>query len=150
MKRGRKPTPLALEIARGNPSRRTHEPELELKPGVPEKPKFAGFDKGAAAEWERVVEEMVPGVISRADQQILAGYCCAISLWHRALKRAAATKDPRDEDRALRAFEYARKAGALFGLGPAERVRVRGPRQGANPSDERRRRFFGDGHKAQA
>lgn len=140
MKRGRKPQPAALKVARGNPGKRPIEPEIDLPPGTPERPKFTGFDAVARAEWDRVVALLPPGVLSPADQMILAGYCCSVSRWLRAEKRAAA--DPRDEARAERAFDAVRKAGALFGLGPAERSRVKAV-GAADKTDLRTKRFFG-------
>ena len=142
MKPGPKQTPAALKVARGNPGKRKIQEEVDLPPGVPEMPKFAGFDATAKKEWKRVVELLPPGVLSPADQMVLAGYCCAVSRAIRVEKLAK--QDPGYMARAEKAWVEVRKFAALFGLGPAERSRVKATvNTGEAVDDVRSKRFFG-------
>jgi phage terminase small subunit len=122
MKSGRKPTPRALQILRGNPGKRRIREDLDLAPGVPDAPKW--LDAPARLEWDYVVGELGPAkVLRKVDRTILAGYCCSVS---RALRaEARARHDVSQEARAEKAWDAVRKFGALFGLGPAESVRVK-------------------------
>src|SRR6266542_853564 len=124
MKRGRKPTPRAIKLLRGNPGRRPVAPELELVPGIPERPRF--LDAAARREWDRIVAELGPArVLVKAEQMLLAGYCCAVSRALRAERRAR--RDASQEPRAERAWDQVRKFAAVFGIGPAERQRIPRP-----------------------
>lgn len=75
--KGRKPQPIALRIARGNPGKRridtsTLQPAT-LAPDPP--PHFTGE---ALAEWQRVTTELLAlGVIARIDRPALAAFCSA-------------------------------------------------------------------------
>src|SRR2546428_7524643 len=121
MKRGRKPTPQAMKLLKGNPGRRPIAPELEFAPGVPERPRF--LDAAARREWDRIVAELGPTrVLVKAEQMVLAGYCCAVSRALRAERRAR--RDASQEPRAERAWDQVRKFAAVFGIGPAERSRI--------------------------
>lgn len=121
MRRGKKPTPRAIKLLRGNPGRRPIAPEIEFQPGVPDRPAF--LDAVARREWDRVVAELAPTqVLVKAEQMLLAGYCLAVSRALRAERRAR--KDPKAEARAEKAWDHVRKYAAVFGIGPAERGRV--------------------------
>src|SRR3989442_7180194 len=118
MKRGRKPTPRAIKLLKGNPGRRPIAPELEFAPGVPERPRF--LDAAACREWDRIVAELGPTrVLVKAEQMVLAGYCCAVSRALRAERRAR--RDASQEPRAPRAGGPGRSGAAARGVGPAER-----------------------------
>jgi phage terminase small subunit len=140
MKRGRKPQPAALKLARGNPGKRPIQPEVELPPGVPDRPTFDGFDEMAVVEWDRVVAFLPPGVLSPADQMVLAGYCMLVSMWQRAVARLK--YDQSAEPVVRLTYQEMRKAAAVFGIGPAERSRVKATKPG-NENDIRSKRFFG-------
>src|ERR1700677_1826042 len=77
---GRTPTPTAIRILNGNPSRRplpTNEPQYT--PGVPERPK--GMSPGARKEGDGLVGEMaLSGVLRLVDAGALAMLCEDIAL----------------------------------------------------------------------
>jgi phage terminase small subunit len=121
MKRGQKPTPRGIKLLKGNPGRRPIAPELAFAPGVPDRPAF--LDHAARREWDRIVAELGPTrVLVKAEQMVLAGYCCAVSRAVRAERRAR--RDASQEARAEKAWDAVRKFAAVFGIGPAERSRV--------------------------
>ena len=121
MKRGRKPTPRGIKLLKGNPGHRPLAPELDVVPGIPERPPF--LDKAARAEWDYIVGELGPArVLVKAERMVLAGYCCAVSRALRAERRAQ--RDPKQEARAERAWDSVRRFAAVFGIGPAERSRL--------------------------
>jgi len=121
MKRGQKPTPRAIKLLKGNPGHRPLAPELDVVPGIPERPPF--LDKAARAEWDYIVGELGPArVLVKAERMVLAGYCCAVSRALRAERRAQ--RDPKQEARAERAWDSVRRFAAVFGIGPAERSRL--------------------------
>jgi phage terminase small subunit len=121
MKRGQKPTPRAIKLLKGNPGRRPIAPELNVVPGIPERPLF--LDTVARREWDRIITELGPArVLVKAEQMVLAGYCCAVSRALRAERRAQ--RDYKQEARAEKAWDAVRRFAAVFGIGPAERGRV--------------------------
>lgn len=90
--RGRKPTPTAIKIAKGNPGRRplnTLEPTPAL--GLPDPPEHLSVE--AVAEWRRVAPDLHrAGLLSFVDRAALAVYCQAYGRWvqaEAALRRVA-------------------------------------------------------------
>jgi len=137
MKRGRKPTPRGIKLLKGNPGRRPIAPEVEFAPGIPERPPF--LDAAARREWDRIVGELGPTrVLVKAEQMVLAGYCCAVSRALRAERRAE--RDYKQEARAEKAWDAVRRFAAVFGIGPAERSRLPGVPGGRR--DERAAAYF--------
>jgi phage terminase small subunit len=137
MKRGRKPTPRGIKLLKGNPGRRPIAPEVEFRPGVPDRPAF--LDAAARREWDRVVAELGPAhVLVKAEQMVLAGYCCAVSRALRAERRAR--RDASQEPRAEKAWDAVRRFAAVFGIGPAERGRL--PVAPGGPRDVRAAAYF--------
>jgi P27 family predicted phage terminase small subunit len=90
-------TPLPLRILRGNPSKRPlhNEPMPAIASQVPEPPRW--LPPHAAAEWRRVAGPLhACGLLTHADIQTLAAYCCAYARWRLAeetLERQA-KRDP--------------------------------------------------------
>lgn len=87
--RGRKPTPVALHLLRGNPSKRakrtlqepTTTPVLTLDPP-------AWLDASARDEWTRLVPMLGRlGVLTETDADALAAYCEAFTTWKQATAR---------------------------------------------------------------
>lgn len=92
MTSGRKPTPTALKLVKGNPGKRAlnkREPKL---PGArPAPPPFLCAD--GLREWGRVVETLhTVGLLTHLDAAALGAYCAAYGRWAQA-------------ERALRALE---------------------------------------------
>lgn len=90
-------------------------------------------------EWGRACEAMeAAGIVSKVDQSLLAGYCDAVSCAVRASEKARGDASWNAERRA--SWTLARLLGALFGIGPAERVQVK---KGANgKAQDEKDRFF--------
>lgn len=96
MPSGRKPTPTALKLVKGNPGKRAlNKREAKLAPARPMPPEFLCDD--AKVEWGRVIETLfTAGLITTLDAAALAAYCQAYGRWaqaERALSRMA-EKDP--------------------------------------------------------
>jgi phage terminase small subunit len=122
MKAGRKPTPRGLKILRGNPGKRPISDEVNLPAGVPAAPRE--LHGAARTEWDRITALLGPAkVLTEAEQQVLAGYCLAVARAWKAERRAA--KDASQEARAEKAWDHVRHYAGLFGIGPAERGRVK-------------------------
>lgn len=87
--RGRKPTPTALRLLRGNPRRRpvnAHEPKPAALAGDLAPP--AWLDEAAQAEWSRVAPMLGRlGVLTETDADALAAYCEAFTTWKQATQR---------------------------------------------------------------
>lgn len=85
MATGRKPTPVALKLLRGNPGRRPI-------PSNPEPPKFtttpqapAHLSDAARAEWDRLAGPLIEiGLITTADVACFAAYCESFARWSEA------------------------------------------------------------------
>lgn len=90
---GRKQTPTALKLVRGNPGKRAlnkREPKPEL--AQPSPPPFLNDD--AKVEWGRVIGPLFNvGLMTELDRAALAAYCQSYGRWaeaERALARMAA------------------------------------------------------------
>jgi P27 family predicted phage terminase small subunit len=75
--RGRKPTPTALKVLRGNPGKRPiNKQEPKPAPKVPDMPMWLSAE--GKAEWRRVVPELDGiGMLTKVDRAALAAYCAA-------------------------------------------------------------------------
>jgi P27 family predicted phage terminase small subunit len=96
MTSGRKPTPTALKLVKGNPGKRAlnkQEPKVKLSHSSP--PPFLNDD--ALEEWDRVIGTLyTAGLMTELDRAALAAYCQAYGRWaeaERALARMAAKDD---------------------------------------------------------
>lgn len=83
MKRGRKPTPTALKVARGNPGKRklnTREPKPAQPEGAPAAPRrLTGI---ALAKWNELAPELHrTGVYTVVDVDALERYCLIYQRW---------------------------------------------------------------------
>jgi P27 family predicted phage terminase small subunit len=87
--RGRKPTPTALRLLRGNPRKRpinAAEPKPSPLPAGLAAPTW--LDPDAAAEWNRVAPMLGRlGVLTETDADALAAYCEAFTTWKQATQR---------------------------------------------------------------
>lgn len=87
--RGRKPTPTKLKILHGNPGKRKINADEPQPDNVI--PTCPAILKGEArAEWKRVTEKLHRlGLINEMCRGLLAGYCQAYALWHKANRELA-------------------------------------------------------------
>ena len=87
MKPGRKPTPTALKVLRGNPGHRPlnqDEPEPDVYSVIPSPPEWAGLSEKATELWNDVAMVLVKmRVFTEADRFLLFRYC---DLWDSWLK----------------------------------------------------------------
>jgi phage terminase small subunit len=121
--RGRKPKPAALRLVEGKPGHRVIPEEVEYPPGWPPRPEW--LSREAVEHWDFLMSQMErAGVVSLIDAGLLAGLC---DCYARAVKSAIrAQNDTGQEARAGKAWDDYRKYCAVFGIGPAERSRVKG------------------------
>lgn len=155
MTRGRKPTPTALKIMRGNPGHRPIN-EREATPTVKAPSAPPEMDDLARKEWRRMSKILLRnGLLTEVDRAAFAGYCVSWSQWMQALaqvqKLGAIVKSPNGfpiQNPYLAVANHALKTmqGFLveFGMTPASRSRVTAAAV-ASPTDARKARFFGTG-----
>lgn len=118
MKTGRPPKATVIKLLQKTlkPSR-TNPDEPDAKLGAPERPKYL---KGAARkEWDRLIPYLTStGVLAEQEQGSLAMLC----LLHGKMVEAA----KRNELLTAAMIAQYRNLAAVFGLTPADRVRVKG------------------------
>jgi P27 family predicted phage terminase small subunit len=137
MPKGRKPKPRALHILDGTFREDRHGGvAVEPAAGVPSCPIW--LDRESKAEWRRVVKVLADtGVLTLADRGVLTTYCVAWSEMHAAAKDLKAGRyQSVGEDGHLAAhpalahyraaWKALQSAGALLGLDPSSRTRLKG------------------------
>jgi phage terminase small subunit len=132
MSAGRRPTPTALKIIRGNPGKRAIN-HAEPKPpaGPLERPEH--LDEVAAAEWDRIVPILAAmGVATTADRAAVEAY---VILYSEMVATARAGKPLRTG-----AVAQLRACMSELGLTPAARAKLT---TGAAGGDETEERYFG-------
>jgi P27 family predicted phage terminase small subunit len=165
--RGRKPKPTALKLLQGNPGKRSlngREPRPEVV--APDRPDW--LSPAAAAEWERVVPELLAlGLLTRLDRAALCAYCQAyaelqratemieaeglildVEVFNRAGDVTGTVRKPHPAVRLQRdAFHRVKAFLCEFGLTPSSRTRLRTPEAPAesDPIAELMRRAKGNG-----
>lgn len=136
--KGRKPTPTALKLIRGNPGRRPlplHE--FNPEPRIPNCPEHL---KGEARnEWDRITPELLRyGLISDADRAMVAMMCTTWAHYCEAeqmVERISASADAAASANrypplarwitiSARAVEIYKSLCTEFGMSPATRSRV--------------------------
>lgn len=147
MATGRPPKPPHLRLIEGNPGKRPIVAPPSPPPSRPYCP--AWLSPFAKTEWRRVVPELDRlGVLTRVDRSMLAGYCQEVANFKDATdiiveaglmvkgQKGNAVKNPmlqvqRDALRLMAQYS------AMFGLTPADRVRLVGdPGAGSAPDLE--------------
>lgn len=101
MTSGRKPTPTALKLVKGNPGKRALN-KKEAKPDLaqPTPPSFLNDD--AKVEWGRVVGTLFKaGLMTELDRAVLAAYCQAYGRWAQAERALSRMADKDENNRAL-------------------------------------------------
>ena len=135
---GRRPTPTALKILRGNPGKRRIPAEPEQEPpadGFAEPPPELRGDARARAEWNRVAPILVnAGIVSEADRSTLTALCLEWSTYLEARHqlrtkgRVLTTKSgPRISPYikiADMSLSHCQRLWIEFGLTPSGRVKV--------------------------
>lgn len=139
---GAKPTPIALRLVTGNPSRRPIPDEIKSDMEVPRPPDH--LTPVAVEEWHRVTDELCAlGIINGLDTGSLALYCVTYALWveaeealnfHRVLVGdgfALTIKSPTGNITKNPLLTIAREAGLEFlkvaselGMTPVSRTRL--------------------------
>jgi phage terminase small subunit len=115
MPRSRKPKKLHLLQNTYRKDRHGDRDELELPPGVPEKPGF--LNETAAAEWDKIAEKLSDyGILSDLDEAALAVYCELYSEFQST--RSCPSKFPAAKIAAFRA------SYADLGLSPISRIKI--------------------------
>lgn len=135
MGRGRRPTPTALKVLRGNPGKRPiNQDEPRPTPGPPEPPEH--LDGEARKQWFRWCDELTSmRVLTKADREILAVMCDAWSRYVKAKKQVdkdgLLVKSPNGYPMLNPALSIVNKCAAQlrsfateFGLTPAARSRI--------------------------
>lgn len=135
--RGRKPTPTALKLIRGNPGRRpVNKSEPKPAANLPECPDHLNDE--ARREWMRIAGELhTIGLLTSVDRAALAAYCDAYATWAEAkrLMKApgesliVATPNGGVQQNPLlgvanRSMEIMHRFLVEFGLTPSSRARV--------------------------
>jgi P27 family predicted phage terminase small subunit len=133
--RGRKPTPTALKLLRGNPGRRPINPN-EPKPPAGRLTPPTWLTGAAATKWRRLAPELLKhGLFSTADRDALAVYCQTFAQWREAeaeIKKHGMVVKGRDGGPVTspyvgirdRARVYLLRWWEQFGMTPSARVRV--------------------------
>ena len=151
-KRGPKPTPTVLKLARGNPGKRKlnmDEPELALEDA--EAP--ADLKGEALLEWNRLAGELVAaGVLTTGDRALFKTYC---ELWgmkeqyRKLVRRVGLASADRlgYVNKLLKVQAQLKQYADDLGLSPSSRSGVKAVKP-KDTKDERRKQFFGDSHQA--
>ena len=138
--RGRKPSPTAIRLLRGNPGRRRLNadeptPTVQADLAAP-----AWLDVEAQAEWARVAPILGRlGVLSEIDGDALAAYCESWTTWKAATQKirqfGMVVKSTKDRDLPIispyvkiahNALTQMRALLVEFGMTPSARARVHG------------------------
>ena len=134
MKRGRKP---ALEkIGKGDPRYRPcrHDGRVaDSFDGAPIKPDF-GKDEVAAKTWDFVSGSVPKDVLAKADELTLTALCRWYSIYVRLFDLYETDLDRMTMTQLDKAWRNFEKLAALFGLNPADRMRMKisSPREEAD------------------
>ena len=136
--RGRKPTPTALHLLRGNPSKRPRPAREPRPPVVDDLAPPEWLNAEAQVEWRRLAPVLAGlGVLTATDADALAAYCEAWVTWKQATQKlrqfGLVVKSPKDGDLpvispyvkiAHHAMGQMRAFLIEFGMTPSSRARV--------------------------
>lgn len=136
--KGRKPTPTALKILRGNPGHRPIDERTEPQPilGLGEPPAY--LDTAAREHWFKLGPQLVQlRTLGESDASLFALLCQAHAdnLWHaaqiarlRGMKSRGGKRENQlsiHESKRSKAAASYHKISAEFGLGAAARTRIK-------------------------
>lgn len=147
-KRGPQKKPTAIDDLQGNPSKRKRPPEPKFS-GAVKPPKF--LNAAALAEWRRLAPELEPmGLLQSGDVAMFAAYCCAYADFCAANQECNKRGETYTTERGeyvspwakLKNESFARmqRAGAKFGLSPADRADLGGPSNKPKETEFERKR----------
>ena len=125
MKSGRKPTPTALKLVRGNPGKRAiNRNEPKPPPIAPSRPEWLSAE--AKHEWSRLVSKLGRlGLLTEIDRAALAAYCTA---WAHMVEAERRIRDSSPVGPywtiLMRSMQQVRAFAAEFGLTPSSRSRL--------------------------
>lgn len=86
--KGRKPTPTALHVLRGNPGKRRRNPREPRPPALETLTTPAWLDPAARTEWQRLAPLLGQlGIVTATDVDALAAYCEAWVTWKQATRK---------------------------------------------------------------
>jgi len=86
--KGRKPTPTALHLLRGNPGKRRRNPREPRPPPLEVLEAPPWLDPAAREEWQRLAPLLGQlGIVTATDADALAAYCVAWVTWKEATKK---------------------------------------------------------------
>ena len=132
--RGRKPTPSALRILRGNPRKHALNAD-EPTPGALDLTPPRGLSTPGRAEWRRVAPMLARlGILTETDAAALRAYCEAFATWQEATAGIRAAGMVEQTEFGLRASPYVKIANEAatqmrallveFGMTPSARARI--------------------------
>jgi P27 family predicted phage terminase small subunit len=150
--RGRKPTPTALKIERGNPGHRPlNAEEPTLAPATAAVP--SGLKGRARKEWTRLVDELISkGVLSVGDMHAFEEYCTLVGevdSYEKLIRRVGRETAHRlgYANYLLKIRTQLRQQAAHMGLTPSSRSTVKAVKVvkvvQKDPATAKRERFFG-------
>ena len=164
--RGRKPTPTALKLLRGNPGKRRLNADEPTPDALPAAVPAELTDPEASAEWTRtIVPAIASGQITAADRAMAIAHCELWATWRSLLADAARhphvvavgpsqypTPNPA-RVMSNKTFSLLKAVDAELGLTPTSRSRVTAERpagRGPTTQEQLRARFFGPATKTSA
>jgi P27 family predicted phage terminase small subunit len=130
--RGRKPTPTALRVLRGQKRSNPNEPTPTK--AIPAPP--AELSGEALQEWRRLATELFTnGLLTNLDRDALAGFCVALVRWRHAEAQLAKTGEVVRSPTGYpilspwlsvskAALKQMQQLGAEFGWSPSSRSRI--------------------------
>jgi P27 family predicted phage terminase small subunit len=142
--KGRKPTPRALKLLRGNPSKRPLSPR-EPQPCPDSSARASWLSGFAAEEWDRIAPELVRlGLLTVVDRGLLEAYCASYGRWRDLEARIArmsldAAQKAGLLGQAQKERMLLQRLGVEFGFTPSSRSRVKTE----PPAKDENERFFG-------
>ena len=129
--RGRKPTPTALKLIRGEEERRINRDEPKIAKGIGTAPDW--LDDLARKEWFQIVPQLeASGMLTQVDTNSLAAYCQVISRLAQA--EAYIKENGMFDERGKRndaqitaekCWQAMLKFSSEYGLTPASRARIK-------------------------
>jgi P27 family predicted phage terminase small subunit len=152
MTRGRKPTPTALKLERGNPGHRpinAEEPVLAAASAIVP----SGLKGRARKEWTRLANELITkGVLTVGDMHAFEEYCTLVGevdSYEKLIRRVGRETAHRlgYANYLLKLRTQLRQQAAHLGLTPSSRSGVKAVKIVATKSEAqtKRERFFGTG-----
>lgn len=137
--RGPAPKPQMLKSLEGNPGKRPLNPDAPTPMGVPIPPDYLSDE--ARTVWFRILESLPPGMITQADEHLLAAYCCQVEMHWQAM---VALRENRNLLGEIELVANGRPSPYLrIMMDAARNLATLGSRLGLSPSDRNGLRVIG-------